>query len=226
MNRKNTLWLLLDSIFVIVFNVVFFIAGGAKLGASAWVSYGFIHFAYLTLILLSQLELKNIAGNTLGLASYSLLLIHFIATFLIGVVFILLNLRSYKPGLIVHIIITAIFCFLFIVNTLANDRTTAEETRHKAELLYIKDSSAMLEEIMDLTEDKTINRKIEELYDLIHASPARSNRDAREFEMEVMDSIERLSDLLQKGDTYNAMLTINRIKKYANQRTGIVSQSN
>ena len=35
MNKKRTLWILLDLVFLIVFNVVFFVAGGTDHPASA-----------------------------------------------------------------------------------------------------------------------------------------------------------------------------------------------
>ena len=46
MKKKIALWIILDLIFLIVFNTVFFVAGGADHPASVWISYGFIHFAY------------------------------------------------------------------------------------------------------------------------------------------------------------------------------------
>ena len=44
------LWMMMDLIFIIIFNAMFFILGGTDHSVSVWISYGFIHFAYLMLI--------------------------------------------------------------------------------------------------------------------------------------------------------------------------------
>lgn len=44
MNKKRILWILLDLVFLIIFNTIFFMLGGVHNKTSVWVAYGFIHF--------------------------------------------------------------------------------------------------------------------------------------------------------------------------------------
>ena len=60
MRKKNVLWILLDLVFLIVFNVVFFVAGGTDHPASVWISYGFIHFSYIMLLITPILIRKSV----------------------------------------------------------------------------------------------------------------------------------------------------------------------
>ena len=51
MLKKNILILILDSVFIIAFNVVFFLNGGIHHEVAMWSVYGFLHFAYLMILL-------------------------------------------------------------------------------------------------------------------------------------------------------------------------------
>ena len=42
MNKKTVLWIILDLIFLAIFNTVFFVMTGLQHPASVWISYGFI----------------------------------------------------------------------------------------------------------------------------------------------------------------------------------------
>ena len=78
MKRINVLPLFSDLILLILFNAVFFVADGIEYTASAWISYGFIHFAYFMLILARKMAPK---GNNMFILKLPLLSI-FIYLFL------------------------------------------------------------------------------------------------------------------------------------------------
>ena len=40
MNKKRILWILLDLVFLIIFNTIFFLLGGVHNKSSVWVAYG------------------------------------------------------------------------------------------------------------------------------------------------------------------------------------------
>lgn len=100
--KKQVLWLALDAIFLIVFNVCFFILlGGANergiegIPPSVWVSYGFIHFSYL-LLLGTPLMVRR--GNK-AVADYARPLYvgtwtYFLVALVVNLVFILVSLNS------------------------------------------------------------------------------------------------------------------------------------
>ena len=68
MNKKRVLWIFLALVFLMVFNMIFFMAGGTEHGKAVWISYGFIHFAYLMSLITPFLVKKstNIANFGIG----------------------------------------------------------------------------------------------------------------------------------------------------------------
>ena len=100
--KRQILWILLDAIFLIAFNVCFFVlVGGAKdsgiegIPPSVWVSYGFIHFSYL-LLLCTPLMVRR--GNK-AVADYARPLyvgtwIYFLVALVVNLAFILVSLNS------------------------------------------------------------------------------------------------------------------------------------
>ena len=89
MDKKRFLWIILDLVFLIVFNVVFFVAGGTKHEASVWISYGFIHFAYIMMLITPFLVKKSTNTAVLGFPLYSISSAYFLVAFIVGLIFLM-----------------------------------------------------------------------------------------------------------------------------------------
>ena len=218
MNKKNVLWILLDLVFLLVFNVVFFVAGGTQHPASVWILYGFIHFAYIMLLVTAFLIRKSKNTAILGLSLYSISSVYFFLAFITGVVFIVMHPESYKASLIVQVVIAGFYAVVLLSNMIANEHTADYMERHEVELQYVKQSSAKLKGIMETVSDKSLKKKIERAYDLLHSSPAKSSAEVRNNEAAVMDLIEVLERDIEKSDTVAANATLERIIWNANER--------
>ena len=95
--KRGIVWFLLDAIFLIVFNICFFliIAGADELPSSVWVSYAFIHISYI-LLLCTPLMVRQ--GNK-AMTDYRRPLFlgtwtYFIAVLIVNITFILVSLNS------------------------------------------------------------------------------------------------------------------------------------
>ena len=218
MDKKRFLWIILDLVFLIVFNVVFFVAGGTKHEATVWISYGFIHFAYIMMLITPLLVKKSTNTAVLGFPLYSISSAYFLVAFIVGLIFIFTHPESYKMSLIVQVIIAGIYAIMLISNMIANEHTAESVERHEMELRYVKDASAHLKSIMDSVSDKAMRKKIEKLYDLLHSSPAKSNNSVRDYELAVLDLIDVLEDNLRRGDIPAANATISKIERNASER--------
>lgn len=218
MNKKQVLWILLDLVFIIVFNVVFFVAGGTEHKASVWISYAFIHVAYIMLVITPFLVRKTTNKAVLGFPLYSISAGYFIVAFLVGVVFSIIKLDSYKVPLIVQVIIAGIYAILLIANLIANESTAESVEKHEAELQYVKVSSAKLKGIMDSIDDKKLRKKVEKIYDLIHSSPAKSSSEVYDIEKSIMSYIDALENQARNKNTEALEGTINEIEILANDR--------
>ena len=101
---------------------------------------------------------------------------------------------------------------------IANRYTEENIERHEIELRYVKTASAQLESIKDSTDNKTLKKKIERLYDLLHSSPVKSNSSVKRYELTVMNLIDVLEDNIRRDDLSAAEETINQIERNASER--------
>ncbi len=218
MNKKNILWIILDLVFLIVFNIVFFVMGGTQHPASVWISYGFIHFSYLMLLITPFLIRRSTNTAVLGFPLYSISSTYFIVAFVVGLIFIFAHPSSYKLSLIIQIIIAGIYTVMLISHMIANESTADSVECHEMELQYVKESSSRLKGIMSSISDKQLYKKIEKIYDLLHSSPSKSNNSVREYELNVIELIDSLEREIADGNISAAESTIIKIKRNANER--------
>lgn len=226
MNKKNFLWVILDLIFLVIFNVVFFVISGTEHPASVWISYGFIHLAYIMLLITPKLIRKSSSSSVFGFSLYSISSTYFLVEFIIGVIFIFAKPESYKVSLVVQIITFGIYAAMLISHMIANEYTADNIERHELELQYVKNCSAQLKGIMNQVEDKNIKKKVEKAYDTLHSSPVRSNNTARDYELTVMDLIEILEQNIERNDLIAASTTLDKILKNADERNRRVRLGN
>ncbi len=175
MKKVNILWIILDLIFLALFNVLFFVLGGVEHITSVWMSFAFIHFAYFMLILTPLLIRKGKSSAVFGFSLYSISSVYFFIALITGVIFILVSPESYKAALLVQLVIAGLYGVLLISNMIANEHTAdAEETRQN-QIAYVKDASSKLKVLLGSVNDKEAKKKVESIYDAIHSSPIKSH---------------------------------------------------
>lgn len=200
MNKKSILWILLDLVFLAVFNTVFFVAGGKDHVASVWISYGFIHFAYLMVIATPLLIRKSSSSSIFGFSVYSVSSTYFLVEFITGLIFIFVKDESYKASLIVQIIIAGIYAIILISHLLANESTADSIEQHEEEVVYIKQAASEVKLLIDKSDNKRVNKEIEKVYDALHSSPTKSNFSVKIIEQTILGKIDELKNAVKNGD--------------------------
>jgi len=227
MKRVNILWLLLDSLFLIVFNLLFFMLGDAgNSKASVWICYGFIHFAYLALLFTPLLVRKGSVETDYRRPLYVATTSYFLVALLVGVTLILIAPETVKVTMIIQVVLAAIFLGWLLMYLIANEHTADNTERREAELQYVKLSSAKLQSLMQQISDRDIAKKVERVYDLIHSSPAKSNPDVRSLEEEVINEIERLGSLVSQNEMEQIVSIADKICRLAEERNRQVKTNN
>jgi len=220
MKRVNNLWFLLNSLFLIVFNLLFFMLcdlGNAN--ASVWISYGFIHFAYFALLVTPFLVRKgNSAVTDYRRPLYAITATWFLTALVAGVTFIVLAPDSAKVTISVHVVVAAVFIALLVANLLANEHTADSVERREVELQYVKESSATLQSVLQQITDRAVAKKVERVYDLIRSSPVRSNASVRSSEQQVINEIERLASVVAQNETEQIASISDKIYRLADER--------
>jgi hypothetical protein len=200
MKRTKALWIILDLIFLVIFNAIYFVAGGVDYKISAWISYGFIHFAYLMLLLAPALTRNGKSAAVFGFSLYSVSSVYFFAEFVLGVVFILISPDSYKAALLIQLIVAGLYGIALISNMLANEHTAAAEEKRQYEIDYVKKASAELKGMINTVSDKEAMKKLEKVYDALHSSPVKSHPDLAQTEAQILMSIGSLKTAVASGD--------------------------
>lgn len=218
MNRKSVLTLLLESIFLIVFNVVFFVAGGLPHNVSVWFAYGFIHLAYAMVLLTPILTGKHAQASVLGLSLYGISLTYFFAEFLVGLVFILLNSKSYSASLVTQIILACLYAAILLANVIVNEHTADSITKHEAEVFYIKNTASKLKALIDKAPDKKARKEIEKAYDTLHASSVKSSTAVEETERRIDCLVFELEQAVKCSDVDRAISVAQDIVAQTNAR--------
>ena len=223
--KKNILYILLDSVFLILFNTIFFVAGGNEHPASVWISYAFIHFAYIMLLITPLLIRKCSSAAVFGFSLHSISYFYFFAEFVAGLIFIFAKGESYKPSLLTQIVIAGIYIILLIVNMIANENTADSIDRHERELVFIKESSSRVKLLIGKLSDKKADKELEKLYDLIHSSPARSSESVQNIEITIVNRIIDLEYAVRSDDNENTINICKKIISLVEERNAILKSS-
>lgn len=218
MNKKRILWILLDLVFLIIFNTIFFLLGGVHNKSSVWVAYGFIHFSYIMLLFTPSLCKRRTEQIEMRLSVDSVSLLYFWVTFVIGVVFIIVKPDTVKICVVANVVITGVYAIVLLTSLLANEYTADNLDIHDEELDYIKSGSSELRALIDLVNDKKTAKQVEFLYDLIYSSPVKSHPSVKAYERNVLALIEQLRTDIANEDDTNIYSTMDKIKENAELR--------
>jgi hypothetical protein len=200
MDKKSILWIILVSIFPIVFNAVFFAIGGIDRKVSVWISYGFIHFAYSMVFLSEKLIPGKDHRTALGFPLYRISTVYFFVELFVGCFFILIALNGYKAALMIQLVIAGMYGIALISNLIADEYTADAIEKRKTHISYVKDASAKLKGLLESIGDKEVKKKVERVYDAMYSSPAKSHPDLAQMEEDIMKSVRALERSISAGD--------------------------
>lgn len=196
MKKTNTLWVMMDSIFLIIFNALFFVLGGTDHTMSVWISYGFVHFAYFMLLATPFLVCEGKSAAVFGFSLYAISSMYFFIELIAGVIFILVSPENYKAPLLVQLCIAGIYAVFLISNMIANERTAEAEEKRQYEIDYVKKAAAEIASIMNGISDRDTKRKVEKVYDAINASPVKSHTNLLSLESQILVAIANLRSVI------------------------------
>lgn len=218
MNKKSVLWIILDLIFLVVFNTVFFVATGFDHPASVWLSYGFIHFAYLMVLITPFLIRKSSSADVFGFSLYSISSTYFLIEFIVGLIFIFIGSESIKTSLIVQILIAGIYAVMLLSHLIANESTADSIERHEEEVSYIKTASSRVKQLVGKLDNKKANKEVEKVYDLLHSSPTRTISSVHSLEMEIKNIISDLESAVAAKDNDTAITLAGKLLQVIEER--------
>ena len=218
MNKKRGLRISLATVFLVVFNAVFFLASGTDHPTSVWIAYLFIHLSYFMVLLTPVLVPKSSSAPVFGFSLYAVSAVYFLAELLFGIVIILLRPATYTWTLIIHLIISGIYATVLIANMIANNHSAENIRTHENEVNFIKECSSRIYQLEGKCKDKSTNRAIEGIYDLLHSSPSKSNPEAHTIEKNIKIMVDDLCEAVNHDDSENTSRIIRQIQDAVEER--------
>ncbi|MDF2854631.1 MAG: hypothetical protein K0Q87_482 [Neobacillus sp.] len=226
MKNTNVLWIILDVIFLIIFNALFYVLSGIEHSVSVWMSYGFIHFAYFMLILIPLLLRKGKSVAVFGFSLYSISSIYFLVEFVTGIMFILNAPESYSSALLVQLIIAGLYGFMLISHMIANEHTANVEEERHYQIAYVKAASIKLKGLLESVSDKETKKKVERVYDAVYSSPVKSHPNLAQLENRMLQDINELENAISRGSNENIFSLSNSLLSAANERNMLLRMLN
>jgi len=226
MKKINILWAILNLIFLIIFNTLFFVLGGTEHNVSVWMSFGFIHFAYFMLLLTPKLIRKGKNPVVFGYSLYSISATYFLIEFVTGIIFILVSSESYKTALIVQLCISGLYGIILLSYMIANEHTAEAEEKRQSPIAYVKDASTKIKILLESISDKETKKSVERLYDAIYTSPVKSHPDLAEMENQILQSVNDLESVITAGDKGKIISTANSLLSSINERNNLLKSFN
>ncbi len=218
MKKTKTFWYMLNSIFVIVFNLYFFLLKDLEQHNSVWISFGSIHFAYLMFLLTPYFVRKGSTSADYGRPLFAINIGYFFLALIVGIVFIAISPESITVTLLVQVTIAAVFAIILLTNLIANEHTAESIERRELELKYVKEASSKLDALGKQISDNANRKKVENAYDLIRSSQTKSSGSVEFLEREVMSQISKLEALIKQNRFDEIEDAVNQICQSAEER--------
>lgn len=226
MNKKNFFWLALDSVFVIVFLVFFFTLSETENNSAVWIAFGGILLSYAALLCTPPMVRKSNVSADYRRPLFVASLAYFNISFIIGVVIMIARPEQYKATMLTYVALFGVYAIFLLMNLLSNEHTADQDTKREEELKYIKESSTRLKQILGNVKDKTLAKKIEEAYDLISSSPAKSSPSVKAFEKSVLQEITDMEELDSVADSVSMMKSVEMIISLVTKRNSKLRTEN
>ena len=223
--KKNIFKVLVGLVFLVAFNALFFILGGMERTTTEWISYGFIHFAYLC-ILITPLFCKN--GKRRAVLNASLYLrafFYFIIALVAGIVFIVWKPEEIIWPSIIQGIIAATFLIMQLMSLVANEATDESLTCQSRERVYIQELAFNMREAMQSAQIPEVRKKLRGVYELLNGTSIGSCREAGEIELQLAAEV---NALCMNASTFNQSqidTSIMTIKEILRKRNAIINKS-
>lgn len=218
MKKLNVLRIILCSIFLVVFNVFFFVIGGTEHNLSVWISYGFIHFAYFMLLLTPRLVRDGQSRAIFGFSLYTISSGYFFVQLIIGIIFILIAPENQNPALLTQLGIAGVYGILLVINMIANEHTANVEEKREDEIAFVKNASVRVKNLMGNIKDKEARKKVESVYDTIYSSPVKSHPELVQVEKRMLTLVKDLESAVSSGDKEKIISSANTLLAAVNER--------
>jgi hypothetical protein len=212
-------------LFLVVFNVLFFLVIGTENPTSVWISYGFIHFSYFTILFLPVISSKGEASYYLSSTLYVQSIAYFLLELIAGIVFIILQLETYIWPVVIQTVLWFLFAIVFLGNVWANHSTAQSLEKRKADISAYRNMHMNLKRLAVMTKNPSFSRDIIHLCDNLETGASRQTSESQGVDADIEASIANLRKAILEGEDARTTQLISQLGALIEERKAILKYS-
>ena len=209
--KTNIYRILLSSIFILLFNVLFFLLSGFENPNSVWLSYGFVNFSYIILLLTPVLCTKGNNSYYLSAAIYTQVVSYFVIELIIGIVFIICRLESLTWPLVIQGVLWAIYMVVILMNAWANESTQQSLAQRQDDMAAFQLNRLNLKKLVLKVDDPEIKNLLVKCCDTLETSSSKQTPSSKNIDLEIGQVIEDLNQSLVAVDRIQSITIAKRL---------------
>ena len=207
--------LIIKFILLAIFNISFYSITKASCTLSMWITYGFIHFAFL-MFFLEPLFVRNSKNSEhVAIESATLVtIIYFFVTLSVGI-FFLLNPLFVIYQYSIEAFVTGIYLIILIVTLVINSKIAANEKEILSDKQFLNNIFVKAEFIKTKVADK---KTLITLQEQAKYSPIKSSESVKNYENEIIKTLDDLTLCIETLQEEEIVTKINSCKNLLDQR--------
>ncbi len=217
--KGNLKWLIVCAKVLAIFNILFFKLGLASQEKTVWISYGFIMFAFVLMVLVPFIAPSDNNRSVAIASMFALCRIYFIVVFALGLFFIISRIEAPSVCLWINIVLLLAWGIFFVINLAAISHAVTDTRRVKSaeskqvqvsKLLEMAETLAAQSNNLDMPE---IRKQIRSLRDDIRAIPMDTIINNTDSAIGgIMEVCDQLKNSVISNDAAAATAAISRVK--------------
>lgn len=213
-------------VILIIFNIIFFMIGGADRKISEWIAYGSIHGACLVYLAVVFVVKRNEDREELSVPLTVISGIYLALVFIVNLLLLMLKPDRVKGCVIAEIVLAGIYIIVFSRLFLADLKTREQIRKEQSDIRFVRGCSERLRRLMAESSDETVAKKLEKVYDYLHASPVQSCKGTKAAEREILGTVYELEMSIETNTPEQNLQKLDRIMHLAMERNSILKMNN
>ena len=187
-------------VFLIVFNVLFFLLCGTENKTSVWISYGFIHAAYITILVIPLIGSKGQDSFYMNATLFNQAIAYFLLELVIGVTCIVWSPDNSLWPILIQSILWLVYAIILIGNAWANEVTTQSLEKRSQEITPFREMTSELKKVSLMIKTPQVSKDVTEIYDALYYSGSRQTAETIELDANISDLIGALKMRVRQGE--------------------------
>lgn len=226
-HMKNKLLTAVPYIVVlIIFNIIFFLIGGADRKASEWIAYGSIHAACLVFLAVVFVVKRNEGRAELSVPLTAISGIYYVLVFIVNLLILIWKPDSVKGCVIAEAVLAGIYMIVFSWLLRADLKTGEQIRKEQSGIRFVRGCSQRIRHLMGKVSDRAVVKKLERVYDYLHASSVQSCKSTETVEREILGAVYELEMSIETNTPEENMQKLDQIMHLAMERNDILKINN